>query len=74
MGELWTDAGDYADLLAHYRLASLDVDGNGCVNEADLLAVLFNFEGSDTDADLNGGGIVDDTDLLTVLFSLDEGC
>jgi len=50
------------------------VDGNGCVNEADLLSVLFNFEGSDTDADLNGGGIVDDTDLLTVLFSLDEGC
>jgi len=73
-GQLWTDIGDYDGFVVHYRLASPDVDGNGCVDEADLLAVLFNFGGSDSAPDLNGDGIVDDADLLTVLFSFGEGC
>jgi len=73
-GELWTDMGDYDGFVVHHRLVSPDVDGNGCVDEADLLAVLFNFGGSDSAPDLNGDGIVDDADLLTVLFSFGEGC
>ncbi|MEN3000755.1 MAG: matrixin family metalloprotease [Armatimonadota bacterium] len=51
-----------------------DVDGSGCVDDADLLAVLFNFGGSDPRYDLNGDGIVDDADLLTVLFNFGSGC
>jgi hypothetical protein len=51
-----------------------DVDGNGCVDDADLLAVLFAFGSSDPDADANGDGIVDDADLLIVLFNFGSGC
>ncbi|MFS8803109.1 hypothetical protein NW868_12840, partial [Synechococcus sp. R60.2] len=50
-----------------------DVDGNGCVDDADLLIVLFNFGGSGT-GDANGDGIVDDADLLIVLFNFGTGC
>jgi hypothetical protein len=51
-----------------------DVDGSGCVDDADLLAVLFAFGTSDPDADANGDGIVDDADLLRVLFNFGSGC
>jgi hypothetical protein len=52
-----------------------DVDGNGCVDDADLLQVLFAFGASEcSPADVNGDGIVDDADLLTVLFNFSSGC
>jgi hypothetical protein len=53
-----------------------DVNGDGCVNDADLLSVLFAFgqTGSDLLTDMNGDGIVDDADLLTVLFAFGQGC
>jgi WD40 repeat protein len=56
-----------------YRRAG-DVDRNGCVDDADLLIVLFNFGSSDAEADLNCDGIVDDADLLIVLFNFGSGC
>lgn len=54
---------------------SPDLDGNGCVDDADLLTVLFNF-GSDGSGggDANCDGIVDDADLLDVLFAFGTGC
>ncbi len=51
-----------------------DVDGNGCVDDADLLQVLFAFGGQGGPADVNGDGIVDDADLLIVLFNFGTGC
>ena len=51
-----------------------DIDGNGCVDDADLLNILFNFGGTDPRYDLNGDGVVDDADLLTVLFNFGSGC
>jgi hypothetical protein len=53
-----------------------DVDGNGCVDDADLLAVLFAFgnSGSGLDEDVNCDGTVDDADLLEVLFNFGSGC
>jgi len=52
-----------------------DVDGNGCVDDADLLAVLFAFGSSEAGcADVNSDGVVDDADLLTVLFAFGSGC
>jgi len=53
-----------------------DLDGNGCVDDADLLQVLFAFgqQGADLAADLNGDALVDDADLLQVLFAFGEGC
>jgi len=62
--------------VASYGGARLegDVDCNGCVDDADLLAVLFAFGGSGGAEDLNGDGTVDDADLLTVLFAFGRGC
>ena len=51
-----------------------DVNGDGCVDGSDLLAVLLAF-GTDANLpDLNGDGIVDDADLLEVLFHFGSGC
>jgi probable extracellular repeat, HAF family len=52
-----------------------DVDRNGCVDNADLLRVLFHFgERGYRNEDLNWDGIVDDADLLAVLFQFGSGC
>ena len=52
-----------------------DVDRNGCVDDADLLAVLFAFGGQGyRNEDLNWDGTVDDADLLEVLFNFGSGC
>ncbi|BCW95835.1 MAG: hypothetical protein WHS44_07225 [Fimbriimonadales bacterium] len=53
-----------------------DVNGDGCVDDADLLAVLFAFgqTGSGLPEDVNEDGVVDDADLLTVLFNFGQGC
>jgi hypothetical protein len=52
-----------------------DVDRNGCVGDADLLAVLFAFGGQGyRNEDLNWDGTIDDADLLVVLFHFGSGC
>ncbi|GIV11287.1 MAG: hypothetical protein KatS3mg020_0778 [Fimbriimonadales bacterium] len=51
-----------------------DVNDDGCVDDADLLVVLFAFGGSNPLADVNGDGSVDDADLLIVLFNFGNGC
>ncbi len=51
-----------------------DVNCDGCVDDADLLQVLFAFGSEDQNTDVNGDGIVDDADLLVVLFNFGSGC
>ncbi|MCS6923918.1 MAG: hypothetical protein NZM10_06015 [Fimbriimonadales bacterium] len=52
-----------------------DVDGNNCVDDADLLSVLFNFGATGANlADVNCDATVDDADLLIVLFNFGSGC
>ena len=54
-----------------------DVDENGCVDDADLLAVLFAFGSTGSEsgrADVNCDEVVDDADLLQVLFNFGSGC
>jgi probable HAF family extracellular repeat protein len=54
-----------------------DVDNNGCVDDADLLAVLFAFGNTGSNlgrVDVNCDEVVDDADLLQVLFSFGSGC
>jgi hypothetical protein len=51
-----------------------DVNGDGCVDDADLLIVLFNFGNAGGQGDVNNDGIVDDADLLVVLFNFGAGC
>jgi hypothetical protein len=63
------------DALNLFIPADGDVDGNGCVDDADLLEVLFAFgQVGASRADVNGDGVVDDADLLTVLFDFGSGC
>ncbi len=53
-----------------------DVNGDGCVDDADLLTVLFAFgqSGAGLPEDVNSDGVVDDADLLTALFNFGQGC
>ncbi len=56
-----------------------DINCDGCVDDADLLVVLFNFgmRGSPFKlgrVDVNCDGSVDDADLLVVLFNFGSGC
>lgn len=53
-----------------------DVNESGCVDDADLLMVLFAFgePGQGRSEDLNNDGMVDDADLLIVLFNFGNGC
>jgi hypothetical protein len=53
-----------------------DVNGDGCVDDVDLLAVLFAFgqTGSNLAEDINCDEVVDDADLLSVLFAFGSGC
>ena len=50
---------------------------NGCVDDADLLQVLFAFGQTGSNlvrVDVNCDGVVDDADLLIVLFNFGSGC
>lgn len=51
-----------------------NVNGDGLVDDADLLQVLFNFGSDDPASDANGDGLVDDADLLLVLFNFGASC
>jgi len=70
------DAGFYDNLcwMAIKSTQAGDVDGNGCVDDADLLEVLFAFGSDDICTDLDDNGVVDDADLLLVLFNFGNGC
>lgn len=83
--DLWiSNATGNANDFAHYDnfqviasdapLPDQDVNGDGCVDDADLLAVLFAFGSDDPSTDLNRDGVVDDADLLAVLFAFGSGC
>lgn len=63
--------------IARYRITPRgDANADGCVDDADLRAVLLAFgsEGTALPEDLTNDGRVDDADLLTVLFGWGEGC
>ncbi|MFN7161956.1 MAG: hypothetical protein ACK4NB_02735, partial [Fimbriimonadales bacterium] len=51
-----------------------DTNGDGCVDDSELLVVLFNLGCFGCQGDVNNDGTVDDADLLTVLFNFGGGC
>lgn len=52
-----------------------DVSCDGCVDDADLLEVLFDFGSTgNNNSDLDFNDVVDDADLLIVLFNFGVGC
>ncbi|MCX7992248.1 MAG: Ig-like domain-containing protein [Fimbriimonadales bacterium] len=59
---------DNNEVILNLSWQSGDADGDGCVNDADLLLVVFNFGSRRLAEDVNRDGIVDDADLLAVLF------
>jgi hypothetical protein len=70
-GTIKLNAGEAACCVSHNG----DVDANGCVDDADLLAVLLAFGGQGyRNEDLNWDGVIDDADLLIVLFNFGSGC
>jgi len=64
------------DNIRIYRKAVAgDVNCDGCVDDADLLSVLFEFGNTGiTSSDVNSDRVVDDADLLEVLFNFGTGC
>ncbi|GBC92010.1 Alkaline phosphatase [bacterium HR15] len=66
-------------LIEHFSILptfNADLNRDGCVDDNDLLAVLFDFgaTGNCMATDINGDGFVSDDDLLLVLFSFGGGC
>lgn len=51
-----------------------DVNGDGCIDDADLSAVILAIGGQGTPEDIACDGIVDETDLMEVLFNFGNGC
>jgi uncharacterized delta-60 repeat protein len=77
-GQSWGGDGtdyDYAT-VKYVQCVAGDVNCDGCVDDADLLAVLFAFgnRGSDLPEDLNGDGVVDAADLQDALSEFGRGC
>jgi fibronectin-binding autotransporter adhesin len=67
---------DRVQLVVTRAPGGADINRDGCVDDADLLAVLFAFgqTGSGLPEDTNCDGVVDDADLLSVLFAFGSGC
>lgn len=58
-----------------YGATTGDVNGDGCVNDADLSQVLLDFGRSGAlNSDVNDDGVVNDTDLSLVLLNFGRGC
>jgi len=74
----WREAmlNDYRwDTLFEIEPVPGDVNGDRCVDDSDLLEVLFAFGSVGSHpADLNQDQRVDDSDLLIVLFEFGNGC
>jgi WD40 repeat protein len=64
---------DATVVVAHHPFYG-DVDGDGCVGDADLLAILNAYGNSNPDVDVNHDGIVNDKDLMIALFNFGSGC
>ncbi len=65
----------HGELPEEFVIYLSDVNGDGCVDESDLLEVLLRFgETHDGGADVNGDGVVDDADLLAVLMDCGVVC
>jgi hypothetical protein len=67
---------DRVQLVVTRAPGGADINRDGCVDDADLLAVLFAFgqTGSNLREDINCDEVVDDADLLSVLFAFGSGC
>jgi hypothetical protein len=68
------DVQRYALGLYTESLPPGDTNGDGCVDDSDLLNIMLSYGGTDPRYDLNGDGIVDDGDLLIVLLNFGRGC
>jgi hypothetical protein len=73
--EVLIPGGDTLDPYLRMPLILGDVNSDDCIDDADLLAILFAFgQTGNRPEDLNQDGVVDDADLLLVLFNFGVGC
>ncbi|MCW5933626.1 MAG: hypothetical protein KIT45_04895 [Fimbriimonadia bacterium] len=72
-GTRWT-VGYFPDRVVLSVTCTSDVNGDGSINDDDLLAILLAFGTDDKSADVNQDGIVNDIDLLLVLLAFGEAC
>lgn len=69
------DSADSQVLYAFAPAPAGDINADGCIDDADLQAVLFAFGSTGClPEDVNGDSVVDDADLLEVLFNFGTGC
>jgi hypothetical protein len=73
-GGVLLPGGDTLDPYLRTQLVLGDANGDDCINDTDLLQVLFAFGSDDPSADLTLDGTVNDADLLLVLFNFGVGC
>lgn len=74
-GKLLANAIQWARSTGALPSGNGDVNRDGCVNDEDLLLILFNFGAVGClSQDLDGDGRVSDNDLLMVLFAFGQGC
>lgn len=73
--EVLLPGGDTLDPYLRMELVLGDVNNDDCIDDADLMAVLFALgQTGNSPEDLNRDGVVDDADLLLVLFNFGVGC
>lgn len=74
--QVYTGGGRYLHLMSLSEPIEGDVNGDGCVNDDDMLEILFAFGSAciSCPQDLNNDGTVNDDDLLIVLLNFGEGC
>lgn len=74
--QVYTGGGRFLHLMSISEPVEGDVNGDGCVNDDDMLEILFVFGSAciGCPQDLNNDGTVNDDDLLIVLLNFGEGC
>lgn len=70
-----TDWQRNGNIVFYHRSFEGDIVRDGCVDDTDLLTLLFDFgQAGNLPSDVNQDGRVDDADLLLVLFHFGRGC
>ncbi|MCX7993174.1 MAG: PQQ-dependent sugar dehydrogenase [Fimbriimonadales bacterium] len=72
LGNVAIAAQGFAYLSLNFQTLG-DINGDGVIDDADLLSVLFDFGSTSSETDLNNDGVVDDADLLIVLLNFGSG-
>ena len=68
--ELYKSTNLWKDFLIVEDLLSSDVNGDGTVDSADIVAVIKEMPDGDMKADVNGDGVIDSADIVAVIKAM----